>query len=73
MATHFVEIHVRYSSGAYNTNRVQGQTASSTMSAQAAAERLADKLFGEEVHSVKQHGAAQEDLRTTWRVFLKEA
>lgn len=73
MAKHTAEIQVRYSSGAYNTNRVKGQTASSTMSAQAAAERLACKLFGAKLLRVEQHGAAQEDLRTTWRVFLKEA
>lgn len=37
-------VRVQYSAGAYNTQRVHGHSASSTMSAGAAADRLAGKL-----------------------------
>ena len=73
MPEHVTEFVVRYASGAYNTRAPNGKTASSTMSAKAAAERLADKIFGKEVLRVEQVGSQLEDLRTTWRVFLKEA
>lgn len=41
-----IEFDVKYSCQAYNTTRVKGQCASSTSSALAAAERLANKVFG---------------------------
>lgn len=39
-----ITVKVSYSSGAYNTARVLGMSASSTSSAEAAAGRLVDKL-----------------------------
>lgn len=44
-AVPWVEITVRYRCGAYLTPTVRGQFASSTMSPQMAAQRLADKLW----------------------------
>jgi hypothetical protein len=41
-----VVFYVTYRNAAYSTNRVLGCSASSTMSPEAAAQRLADKLFG---------------------------
>ncbi|MBQ1761292.1 MAG: hypothetical protein IIZ92_00135 [Aquincola sp.] len=39
-----IAVTVRYAAGAYNTGRVAGKSASSTMDARTAVERLADKL-----------------------------
>ncbi len=50
-----IEFRVRYSAGAYNC-RHAGITASSTMSAQAAAERLASKVFRQAPQSVDHLG-----------------
>lgn len=62
-----VTFKIRYSSGAYNTSRVNGQSASSTSAARWAAMRLAVKLFGSAcwmaVHRV---GVADENLVETW-------
>lgn len=41
-----VTIFVKYVSGAYITNTLKGRRASSTSSAECAARKLADKLFG---------------------------
>lgn len=41
-----LRIYVRYSGGAYNTNRIGRLSASSTSSAEAAARRMAEKVFG---------------------------
>ena len=38
-------VTVRYSGGAYNTNRISGQSGSSTSDARSAVQRLAGKLF----------------------------
>lgn len=40
-----IEFNVKYAAGAYNTNQVRGQRASSTSSAEAAAAKLAQKVF----------------------------
>lgn len=45
------QVTVRYSSGAYNTNRIGGHSASSTSSARFAVERLASKLFDDAWHT----------------------
>lgn len=39
-------VTVRYSAGAYNTNRIAGKSGSSTSDARSAVQRLAGKLFG---------------------------
>lgn len=44
-------VTVRYSGGAYNTNRIGGHSASSTSSARFAVERLASKLFDDAWHT----------------------
>lgn len=41
-----IDITVKYSAGAYATNTIGGKRASSTTSAQRAAESLGDKVFG---------------------------
>lgn len=48
MSNHFetIEITVKYSAGAYATNAVRGQRASSTTCARMAAESLGRKVFG---------------------------
>lgn len=48
-----IQIRVRYSCQAYNTNRIQGQSASSTSSALDAANRLAGKVLGDRLQSVR--------------------
>lgn len=52
------DIYVRDSAGAYVTNTVARQRASATMSAEAAARRLAAKLFGDKPHQVELMGHA---------------
>lgn len=65
-----LEIRVRYSGGAYNTNRIKGETASSTSDARTAAERLAGKLFGKEEHHVLLIGSEFKGC-STWRVLTR--
>lgn len=57
------QVSVRYSSGAYNTNRVHGESASSTSDARAAVERLAGKLFDDAWETSCMLTAASSDHR----------
>lgn len=54
-----VDIYVKYTSGAYVTNTVRGQRASSTSSAESAAAGLARKLFGDRLLGVELVGRAE--------------
>ena len=58
---------IRYAAGAFNTARVRGNSASSTMSSLAAAERLAQKLFGPAMQCVG-HVATEASGAEIWRV-----
>jgi len=48
-----IDVAVRYQSGAYVTNTVQGQRVSCTHSAEEAARRLGTKLFGDGLRQVQ--------------------
>lgn len=64
------EILVRQQSGTYRTNTVAGMNASATMGAQAAADSLGRKLYGERFKTaecVKVVSCALEH----WRLFFK--
>lgn len=52
------DIYVKYTSGAYVTNTIRGQRASSTNSAEIAAAGLARKLFGDRLLGVELVGQA---------------
>lgn len=62
-----LDIYVRYSAGAYSTNRIGKLSASSTSSAQSAAERLADKLFGPALQRIERVGD-EVNCASVWRV-----
>ena len=67
MSLHTVTFKIRYSSGAYNTSRVNGQSASSTSAARWAAMRLAEKLFGSKCWlAVHRQGVPDDHLVETW-------
>lgn len=57
-AFELADIYVRFSTGAYVTGTVRGKRGSSTMSAAAAAQRLAEKLFGARLVEVESMGYA---------------
>lgn len=56
-----IKVVVRYSCGAYATNTVRGQRASSTHSAEQAATALGRKLLGDGLKHVSQLPGAPED------------
>jgi hypothetical protein len=60
-----IEITVRDRNGAYTTQTVAGRSASCTMSAAHAAERLADKLWGIGTATLVSQG---EPGVSTWRI-----
>ena len=61
------DIYVRYSTNTYVTTAVQGQRASSAMSAEAAARRLGEKLFGERLLQVECMGRAEHSGIEHWQ------
>lgn len=66
------DITVVFSAGDYRTNQVCGNRASSTMSAQAAADRLGRKVYGEAFrHAEKLHdisvSASRWRLHAVWK------
>lgn len=65
---HPFAVDVRYKSGAYVTNTVNGQRASCTMSAEAAVMRLAEKLLGEAYQELLRGNATGELGLQRWYV-----
>lgn len=61
-----IEITVRDRNGAYTTQSVAGRTASCTMSAHCAAERLADKLWG--IGTAEHVGSMPEPGVSRWKI-----
>lgn len=69
-AGHTVIFTVRYSNGAYNTNRVRGQSGSSTSSRMDAANRLAGKLAGDAQSVLEQVGEGDDKGVYTYRLVV---
>lgn len=69
-----ISIKVKDANGAYTTNTINRQRASSTSSAEEAARRLADKLFGAAVQRVEPAEQKPGDPRnvTWWRITVAE-
>lgn len=72
-ATKTTTVNVRYSTGAYVTSTVLGKRASSTMSAEAAVARLAEKVFGGDGTTVHLVQDAECGRPQTWRIEHVEA
>lgn len=67
-----LEITVRLSCGAHVTNTVRGMRASSTMSAEAAAARLGQKLFGPSFRGAKQQAHDRDPQVERWLLNADE-